>query len=97
MSASRNFLIGIVALAIPLIAELISPETGAGFDALVYWPFDFAYTLLVGVVFLVSNVYASGGNSFAVPISVGLGFWLGWFVLTLLAVVQLHLSLGYKL
>ena len=97
MSISRNFLIGFVALAIPLIAELISPETGAGFDALIYWPFDFAYTLLVGVVFLTLNVYASGGNSFAVPISLGLGFWLGWFVLTFLVVAQLHLSLGYKL
>ena len=97
MSISRNLLIGFVALAIPVIAELISPDTGAGFSALLYWPFDFAYTLLVGLVFVAANVYASEGSSLAVPISVGLGFWLGWFVVSFLAVGQLHLSLGYKL
>ena len=48
MSISRNLLIGLVALAIPLVAELISPETGAGFDALVYWPFLFLSVLGFG-------------------------------------------------
>jgi hypothetical protein len=97
MSAYQNISIALIALVVPLVAELISPETGAGLDALLYWPFDFAYALVIGVMFLASNILGSPGGPIVVPISVGLAFWLGWFVLAFLAVGQLHLSLGYQL
>ena len=97
MSMIQNLGIVIVALLIPLAAELVSPETGLGFDVLLYWPFDFAYALLVGGVFVVSNQVFPAAKGAFYSLVVGLSFWLGWFTVSFLAVGQLHLSLGYKL
>lgn len=96
MSAIRNIGIGVIALLIPLVAELYSPETGLGFDVLLYWPFDFAYVLLVGFVFLGSNQLLRESKSAVNAMVIGGAFWLGWFAVSFLAVGQLHLSLGYK-
>jgi len=92
-----NLSIAAIALLMPLVAELISPETGLGFDVLLYWPFDFAYILLVGGIFVVSNVLAPKANPALGSAVLGISIWLCWFLIAFLAVGQLHLSLGYKL
>ena len=97
MSMIQNLGIGIVALLIPVVAELVSPETGLGFTVLLYWPFDFAYALLVGAIFIGSNqVFPAVKDAFH-SFYVGFFFWLGWLAVSFLVVGQLHLSLGYKL
>jgi hypothetical protein len=97
MSATRNIVIAIAALLVPLGAELVSPETGLGFDILLYWPFDFAYVLLVLAAFLLSNQLSQVAGGKFKALVVGLSYFLGWFAISFLAVSQLHLSLGYKL
>ncbi len=97
MSVTQNFGIGIIALMIPFVAEIVSPETGLGFDLLLYWPFDFAYVLLVGVIFVIFNQVSKVSRGAIASLIVGLFFWLGWFAVSFLAVAQLHLALGYKL
>jgi hypothetical protein len=97
MSVARNLGIGIIALLIPLVAEVISPETGLGFDVLLYWPFDFAYALFVGGIYIVTNQLFPTVNGAFGSFVVGLSYWLGWFTVSFLAVGQLHISLGYQL
>jgi len=97
MCTIRNLIIGIIALLIPMAAEFYSPETGLGFDVLLYWPFDFAYVLLIGLVFLSANLLLRKSNSALMALATGGVFWFVWFAVTFLAVGQLHLSLGYKL
>jgi hypothetical protein len=92
-----NLIIAAIALLIPIVAEFFSPETGLGFDVLLYWPFDFAYVLLVGVFFVAANVLAPKVSTTLGSVFLGVSFWLGWFLVSFLAVSQLHLSLGYKL
>lgn len=93
-----NLIIAAIALLIPLVAELISPETGLGFDVLLYWPFDFAFIILVGAVFILANYFNQPFNlSVAGSVATSVAAWLGWAVITFLAVAQLHTSLGYKL
>ena len=68
-----------------------------GFDVLIYWPFDYAYTLIVGIIFLIANFQFAPDrraiNSFVIAMS----SWLAWFVVTFLTIAQLHLALGYTL
>ena len=97
MRIKLNLSIAAIALLIPVVAELISPETGLGFDVLLYWPFNYAYILLVGGVFVTTNVFAPESGAVMSSAILGVLFWLGWFLIAFLAVGQLHLSLGYKL
>jgi hypothetical protein len=97
MAMNRNYVIGIVALCIPLGAELLSPKNGLGFDVLLYWPFSYAFILFVGVVFIVANVTVAPRDSIFRPLATALASWSGWFIVAFLAVTQLHLSLGGKL
>ena len=92
-----NLIIAAIGLLIPILAEFISPETGLGFDVLLYWPFDFAYVLLVGVLFVAANVLTPKASTTLGSVILGISFWVGWFLVSFLAVSQLHLSLGYKL
>ena len=93
-----------VTLAIPLVVEYVtaSPNNipGTGFDVLLYEPFDFAYILLVTVFFIALNIRASTlseKGSKIQGIFIGIAWAMGWFIVTFLAVGQLHLSLGGKL
>jgi hypothetical protein len=97
MAMNRNYVIGIVALCIPLGAELLSPENGLGFDVLLYRPFSYAFILFVGVVFILANVTVEPRDSIFRPLATALALWLGWFIVTFTALIQLHLSLGGKL
>ena len=92
-----NLIIAAIGLLIPILAEFISPETGLGFDVLLYWPFDFAYVLLVGVLFVAANLLIAKATTTLGSVMLGISFWVGWFLVSFLAVSQLHLSLGYKL
>jgi hypothetical protein len=97
MKINRNLVIGVAALLVPLTAELVSPETGMGFDVLLYWPFDFAYVLIIGVIFFASNFAAIDSENVFSWVASSLGSWLCWFFVSFILVAQLHLSLGYKL
>lgn len=89
-----------IAAAVPLVAEIwtATPEhvPGTGFSVLLYYPFDFAYVLLVAV----STAFLNGAG--AEPVlparmrGVGLSLLavLAWFVVIFLAVGGLHMSLG---
>ena len=98
---TRNIVIFIVAAIVPLVAELMTatPESvpGTGFDVLLYKPFDFAYILFVGGVFLAANLLKADSRKLAPSISLALSVWGGWFVISFLAVSQLHITLGGKL
>ncbi|MEM9256734.1 MAG: hypothetical protein AAGA91_14905 [Pseudomonadota bacterium] len=97
MNLQRNVIIALVALLIPLIGEWVSPQTGLGVQILLYWPFGFAYALLVGFVFVATNLLAPSQRYRQQSLVIALTFWLGWFVVTYLSVTQLHLALGYTL
>lgn len=100
----KNGILALVTLAIPLVVEYVtaSPNNipGTGFDVLLYEPFDFAYILLVTVFFIALNIRASTlseKGSKIQGIFIGIAWAMGWFIVTFLAVGQLHLSLGGKL
>ena len=97
MSVTQNLGIGFVALLIPIAAELYSPETGLGFDVLIYKPFDYAYALLVGIIFLVANFKFSSDRRAINCFVIAMSSWLAWFVVSFLSIAQLHVALGYKL
>lgn len=80
-----------------MCAELLSSDNGLGFDVLLYWPFNYAYILLVGAIFTMSNMTTQPGESKVRLLATALISWLAWFIITFLAVAQLHLSLGGKL
>jgi hypothetical protein len=98
-----NGFLFVTLLAVPLVAEVTTATSdtvsGTGFDVLMYKPFDFAYVLLAGVLFIALNSYISVRKHLPVWVGVGLGALLlvTWFVVAFLAVGQLHLSLGGKL
>lgn len=93
----------VIFLIIPLIAELLTATPnnvpGTGFSVLLYQPFDFAYVFLVCIIFLIGNIVL--GKAYKTPfwISAGISFIVSaaWFIVSFLAVAQLHLSLGGKL
>jgi len=95
-----NGIIFSVLLSIPLVAEFstATPDNvpGNGFDVLLYKPFDFAYILLAGCIFIGVNYYFSAKQKISIWKGVGLGVALliTWFVVSFLLVGQLHLSLG---
>ncbi len=99
---SNGFLF-VTLMVIPLIAEFITAKPnhvpGIGFDVLLYQPFDFAYMLLAGVLFIAVNLHTSkqGNNKVFTVIGKSVAIWLFWFLVSFLAVGQLHLSLGGKL
>ncbi len=72
---------------------------GTGFDVLLYRPFDFAYLLLAGLLFIGINNYYAFRNKTSFFESLGLGLILltVWFFVSFLAVGQLHIGLGGKL
>ena len=92
-----------VLTAIPLIAEVSTTSSGnvsgEGFTVLLYEPFDFAYVLLAGFVFVSLNTYilATEKKSVVPGISTGIFLLFIWFIFTFLCIVQFHLSLGGKL
>jgi len=99
-----NGFLGLGALAIPLFAEYITAKPGnvpgTGFDVLLYEPFDFAYALLVGSLFLAINIWSATeieDRSKLQGALLGILLAVGWFVVAFLSVGQLHLSLGGKL
>jgi hypothetical protein len=100
----KNGILALVTLAIPLVAEYVTASSnnvpGTGFDVLLYEPFDFAYILLVTLFFITLNVRASAFTEKGFKIQgifIGIALAIGWFIVTFLAVGQLHLSLGGKL
>ncbi len=102
--ASTNGIVALGALAIPLFAEYTTAGPGnvpgTGFDVLLFEPLDFAYALLVTIIFIALNIWASAlqkdGSKFQGAL-LGVLLAIGWFVVSFLAVGQLHLSLGGKL
>lgn len=97
----RNAAIVVVALIIPLAAELstATPEQvpGTGFAVLLYEPFDFAFVVLVGIVLAAANTINVPPLHMWKSIVIALCVWVCWFVIAFLLVGQLHLSLGGKL
>lgn len=96
-----NGLVFITFLAIPLIAEVVTatPENvpGTGFDILFYEPFDFAYVILVGVLFLGLNCYFSAKKKKSIlkyGIAVGAVLLFFWFIVSFILVAELHVRLG---
>lgn len=99
----QNGILAIGALSAPLLVEYLSATPGHvpgdGLDVLLYKPFDFAYILLVTGLFLAVNIRCSVVDRG----STGRGFFIAvalaivWFIVTFLALGQLHLSLGGKL
>ena len=94
-----NILIAVVLSAIPIFLHYISftpDKTGIGFDVLIYEPFDFAYLLLAVGVFVSVNIYhaksVQGGLFSAVIESSILA--VIWFVISVVALMQFHVSLG---
>lgn len=98
-----NIALAVILTVPPLAAELYTatPEDvpGTGFDVLLYHPFDFAYSLIGLVLFVVLNSYlfARSGKSPWLGAAVAAAIALCWFVVAFLAVGQLHLSLGGNL
>jgi len=101
--ASTNGLLFTIFLAVPLLSEYLTATKshipGTGIDVLLYKPFNFAYVVIVGFMFVGLNVYFSAKEKLPIWYGVIIGFALliMWFVFAFLAVVQLHLSLGGKL
>ena len=98
-----NILLFVVLIAVPLVAEVLTAKPdnvpGTGFDILLYQPFDYAYVILAGILFIALNSYISvqQQHSFLAGIGIGIAILVVWFVVTFLSVSQLHLSLGGKL
>ena len=101
---SQNGILGIGAISVPPLAEYATAKPGnvpgTGFQFLLYQPFEFAYVILVTLLFLALNIWSSSlaeDGSIIQGAMLGLLCAVGWFVLSFLAVGQLHLSLGGKL
>ena len=98
-----NGVVFVALLAVPLIVEFstASPDNvpGTGFDVLLYKPFDFAFVVLAGVIFVGFNAYYSFKKRRSLWVGIGLGavLLLAWFIISFLSVGQLHLWLGGKL
>ncbi|OUR65563.1 hypothetical protein A9Q79_00785 [Methylophaga sp. 42_25_T18] len=92
---SRNIIIFIVALLIPVAAQFYS--LGSGFDILLYEPCDFAYILLIGAILFYFNISIFTAGEWYWSTSLSLLLWALWFTVTFLVVGQLNLSLGGKL
>ena len=103
MKPFQNISIAIIALVIPLVAEISTATDtnvpGTGFDVLLYKPFDFAYVIVVLLVLLGANIYQAKKLSIAFykAVLTSFGTLLIWFPIAFLSVGQLHLSLGGKL
>lgn len=102
MSRSWKGNIGIfsVLFLIPLVIELLTAYEGnmspTGLDVLLYWPFDFGYILLATLAFVVFNSLQAQKSGRSTLLGGGIGFVIavGWFAITFLSVMQLHVSLG---
>jgi len=98
-----NLALGLALLVPPVAAEIYTAEPGkvpgAGFDVLLYDPFQYAYALLGLVLFVAVNAALAklSGKSAWLGLPTGAAVALGWFLLAFLAVGQLHISLGGKL
>ena len=97
MQLVKHLIVGVIGLLVPLIAEFISPESGLGFDVLLYWPFHFAYMLTMALAFLVVSWMTPAAVGSLNSIVLGATCWAAWFAITFLAVAGLHVSLGYQL
>lgn len=97
MQLVKHLSVGVIGLLIPIIAELISPESGLGFDVLLYWPFHFAYVLTMAVAFLLVSWLTPAAAGHLNSILLGATCWAAWFAIAFLAVAGLHVSLGYQL
>ena len=102
--AKLNGALAFGALLPPLMAEYATAKPGnvpgTGFDILLYEPFDFAYALLVTALFVGANLWASikkEDGSKIHGVLLGILMAIGWFVVSFLAVGQVHISLGGKL
>ncbi len=95
-----NGVLFVTLLAIPMVAEVITATPGnvpgTGFDVLLYEPFDFAFVLLAGVLFVAGNMYLVNQCKATLLAGLGIGsaMWILWFFISFLAVAQLHHSLG---
>ncbi len=98
-----NGIVFVILLTLPLVAELNTATAdnvpGTGFDVLLYKPFETAYLLLAGVLFISINFYYSFKTNSSLLYGIGLGsvLLITWFIVAFLSVGQLHLSLGGKL
>ncbi len=93
-----NFVVFLVFLTIPILVDYLtinhSRFSGAGFDVLIYEPFDFGYVLFVWFVFGGTNVFLFKDTSKYKVVAYSFGITLIWFVISFLALVQFHISLG---
>ncbi len=98
-----NFILFSALSGVPLVSEYATAKPtnvpGTGFDILLYEPFDFAYLLLAAILFIGTNIIFSGKRHQSKKVGIVQGFiiTIAWFVISFLAVGQLHLSLGGKL
>jgi hypothetical protein len=95
-----NLALGAFLLAISVVAEISnSINDAAGFEVLLYQPFEFAFALLAVALFVGLNVYLSrkSRNIAFGGVGAGLVIAIGWFMLAFGVVAQLHISLGGKL
>src|SRR3546814_250776 len=98
-----NVALGLALLSAPILAELVASalghSPGIGLSVLLYLPFDFALASLALTLFTLLNAYLFGPSRSRMVLGVATGAALSllWFILTFLAVGQLHLTLGGKL
>lgn len=98
-----NLILFVALSGVPLVSEYVTATPtnvpGTGFDILLYEPFDFAYVLLAAIFFIGTNISFTGKRhqSKKVGMAQGLIITIAWFVVSFLAVGQLHVSLGGKL
>jgi len=98
-----NIALGFALLSAPILTELgaaaLGHSPGIGLDVLLYWPFDFALSSLALMLFALLNAYLFAPSRGRMVLGVATGAFLSlfWFIVTFLAVGQLHLTLGGKL
>ncbi len=100
---TQNTILAFIGAAVPLAAHYSTASAesvpGTGFSILLYKPFDFAYLLLVTVMFVFINIRCSiksnesviGGGLLGITVSIL------WFGLTFLVLGEMHLKMGGKL
>jgi hypothetical protein len=87
-------------MSVPLVAEYTYAQPikiqGIGFDLMLYRPFPFAFPIFCLFVFTVLNIrlYKRQLSPVISGFVVSAPLTVAWFVVTFMAVVQLHISLG---
>ncbi len=100
---TTNLSLGSGLLCVPITAEILSAfrnlKPGIGIDVLLYEPFDNAFFLLGFVLFVAVNLLLSPRDHMNILVGgiVGALASFAWMFVSLLTVLQVHLSRGGQL